>query len=1010
MSSLPSQTFSRQLPGRPTPGHAFFQRKATRRSLFAFLLLVLIAIVATIVLAINLRRDLRTSLPQLDGQISIAGLTAPVTITRDAHGVPSIHAANLDDLLFAQGFITAQDRLFQMDALRRHGAGELAEILGPSLIDHDRQQRYLQLRATADRAVSILPPDQLHQLQTYARGVNAFISAHSGKDAYSGQDAHNGQTKTTNTLPVEFHLLRYTPTPWLPRDSLLISLVMSQDLSTEFPTKLNREALSAHLPAALLPDLYPTGSWRDHPPAQTPTDLTTPTDSVDQIPLDKTQSFNQPCPHTPYKSGCPFHAAVSSSGERAGHKSPGPTATPHDLADITLAVRAGLCEGCVFGSNNWAIAGSHSVSGAALLSNDMHLGLTAPDIWYEAALHIDPPTDAALDVTGFTLPGIPFVIVGRNAHVAWSFTNSGADVQDVLIEHFRGHGNQTEFEHPDHTWSLVQHQTEFIHVRAGRDITLDILLTAHALGDKTIPTPIISPLYPTERRALALAWTVYDPATITSPMYSINTATDAASLLAAFAGFASVSENLIYADAHHIGYHLLGRIPIRGPAAQHPRATAPFILPDKTPPEDEEEEDGALRIPTDPHLVRSALTLSFRPEHRGLISMRSGETSVLAFRRNTPGPQADIAQLPITPTTPYTIGSPLSPIPIDGLDPTQAWSGYIPYDALPSILDPTSGILATANSRVATDDYPYSIANNWSDPYRAERIYHLLQNRSALTPADMLAIQTDTHSDFDLLVAQRLAYALDHAALAQTDPRLRQAADLLRDFNGDMSPNSPAAAIVAATRAQLWPMLLAPQLRAIHPTPIDPDVPRTKPHKLSALDIAELIDLYTWEEKTSALEQLLQHTPARWLPHAYATWNDLLAAAIQQGLNRSAAPTNLSTWTYGTLNPVEIPHPIFASHSLFSRLLGLRTGTGIQPTGGDGTTIKAAGLHFGPSERFTANLADPDDTHANITTGQSGNPASPWFLDQFPAWLQGTTLTLPLNHPTTTHTLTLNPK
>ncbi len=129
----------------------------------------------------------------------------------------------------------------------------LAEILGPSLIQHDREQRILQLRAAADRAIAILPPDQLHQLQAYARGVNAYISTHNGA---------NGP----NTLPIEFHILHYSPEPWQPRDSLLIGIVMAQDLATDFPTKLNREVLSASLPPNLVPDLYPAGSWRDHPP------------------------------------------------------------------------------------------------------------------------------------------------------------------------------------------------------------------------------------------------------------------------------------------------------------------------------------------------------------------------------------------------------------------------------------------------------------------------------------------------------------------------------------------------------------------------------------------------------------------------------------------------------------------------------------------------------------------------------------------------------------------------
>jgi penicillin amidase len=1022
-----------------SPRVKFLKRLAIATAVLAFLFLVI-----TFTSAIALRHAMHASLPEneglLDGTAAVPGLSASVTVTRDAQGVPSIHASNLDDLLFAQGYITSSDRLFQMDALRRHGSGELAELLGPSLVEHDREQRILQLRAAADRAAAALPADQLHQLQAYANGVNAFIKSHDGSSS-----AH------PNTLPVEFHLLRYTPAPWAPRDSLLIAIVMSQDLSTEFPTKLNREALATHLPASLLPDLYPVGSWRDHPPTQTSTDLTAPTNPVEQIPLDNTQSScaDGGCSPSPRPATNPTLAV------RAGP-------TPHDLLTTnallraglniinspTPAVRAGLCADCIDGSNNWAVAGAHTANGAPLLSNDMHLGLTAPDIWYETSLHVGAATDpasslavrAGLNVEGFTLPGVPFVIVGRNANVAWAFTNSGADVQDVLIEHFRGSGNNTEFEHPDHTWSPVGHQAEHIHVRAGRDVTLDVLTTTHAIGNTQITTPIISPLYKTEHRALALAWTVYDPSTITSPMYTINTATDAASLVAAFAGFGSVSQNLVYADAHHIGYHLLGRIPIRGPATQHPRAVQPFILPDATPSEDEDDESGddpTASIPA-PHAILASYsithkTLSSRPERSAVERPAApspknpgappvtrhhramSEPATTPHQHPTARPKHPAAttqsppsaqDLPTVPTIAYTIGSPISSVPIDALDPSQIWSGYIPYDALPSVLDPASGIIATANARIVTDDYPYFIANDWADPYRVERINHLLENRSGLTPADMLHIQMDVHSEFDLLIAQRLAYALDHSALTKKDPRLQQAANLLRDWNGDVTIDSVPANIEASARSMLWTMLLTPHIRDEQAT----QQANTKKHrKLSTPELEDLIHLYTWDELDSALEQILQHTPARWLPHAFPNWDDFLTTAVQRGLKLRKAPTNLSTWTYGKLHPVDIAHPVFGSHSPISTLLGTATGSGFHPNGGDGTTIKAAGTTFGPSERFTADLANPDNTHANITTGESGNPASPWFLDQFEPWLTGTTFLLPLSHPNPTHTLTLTP-
>ncbi len=606
-------------------------------------------------------------LPAIDGTLSVDGLRAPVTVGRNAQGVPSIHATSMEDLTFAQGYVTAQDRLWQMDTLRRHAAGELAEILGPGLVVHDEMQRYLQLRAAADRAAASLTPDQLRELEAYARGVNAFIDSHRDR------------------LPLEFHLLHYTPRPWTPRDSLLVSLVMWQDLSTSFPHKLDRELLAQHLPQSLLADLYPVGSWRDHPPTQPPTDLTTPHE-IEEIPLDKTQS----------------RVELPSTSVR-----------PEDLLALTNA--SSKCAECRAGSNNWAVSGAHSASGKPLVSNDMHLGLRVPDIWYETGLHLSatPGGAPALDVVGFTLPGLPWVIVGRNAHVAWSFTNLGGDVQDLRVEHTRGSASHLQYEQPDGTWSPMQHHTEQIVVRGGHNVSLDVLTVSHVAGTAMMESPVITPMIPSEHRTISLAWTIYDPVCVDYSLFAADSAADGASLVASFANFGGPSLNLIYGDDQgHIGYHAVGRIPIRGPALQHPRVKPTFVLPSPEPESEEDESDESIPSSTAP-----------------------AETA--PQKRPSPQPKIDNSQPQIAPeqTGSYTIGSPISPTPVDALDESQIWSGYVPYNELPSIEDPTSGIVATANARITTDDYPYALTDDWIDPYRVERIYRLLQSHSTMDTA-----------------------------------------------------------------------------------------------------------------------------------------------------------------------------------------------------------------------------------------------------------------------------------
>ena len=210
-----------------TPLQMLRQRIFFRTVIILTALLVIVAITTLLYGRHWVRQAMQDNLPQIDGSLSIDGLKAPVTVQRDAQGVPHIRAASLDDLTIAQGYITAQDRLWQMEALRRHAAGELAAVLGPSLIPHDRAQRTLQIRAAADRAIAVLPADQLRSLELYARGVNASIDAQ------------------RNHLPLEFRVLRFEPAPWTPRDTLLVSLAMFQDLTNTFPVELSREALTA---------------------------------------------------------------------------------------------------------------------------------------------------------------------------------------------------------------------------------------------------------------------------------------------------------------------------------------------------------------------------------------------------------------------------------------------------------------------------------------------------------------------------------------------------------------------------------------------------------------------------------------------------------------------------------------------------------------------------------------------------------------------------------------------
>ena len=567
-----------------------------------------------------------------------------------------------------------------------------------------------------------------------------------------------------------------------------------------------------------------------------------------------------------------------------------------------------------------------------------------------------------LHVAGVSIPGLPLIVVGHNEHVAWGFTNLGADVQDVYIESLRGSGNTQEFEAVDGSWQPVIHLQEHIAVSHGVDQQLDVVATRH--GDTV--TPLLDPVLTKADRSLSLRWTLYDPTVLQLPVLAIAQAHDWPSFLQAFSGFGGPAQNVVYADDQgHIGYHAVGRVPLRGPAV---RVAAQDIPDDLASP----------------------------------ITPRSSTESPVI--RKVPGALAGSGiQAPAAPVAAQLSG-PLSPVP---LVPSAAheWSGYIPFDQLPQIYDPPGGVIATANARIVPDDYAYPVTLNWAAPYRNERIWHVLAHRTGLKVEDMPAIQIDIYSDLDHVLAQRLSYALDHSGTVTTkhgagsQKTLHQAADLLRTWNGRVTTDSSAAYIVNAVKAVLWPMLLESHLQPAA------SGARTPPLEINAM--------YVWGERDYALEQILMHQPPRWLPAGYSSWDDFLTAAVTRALVESRAPSDLAGWHYGSTHTLDIEAPIFAQSALLRKFVGARTGTGEQPQSGDGTTVKQVGHTFGPSERFTADLSDLDHSTLNVVLGQSGNPLSPYYMDQFQAWLHGNTYALPFTdaavNKAATHTLTLVP-
>ena len=813
-------------------------RRSTGVRILLWLLLVLAMLVAAVVAFAYFVA--RSALPQLDGNLTVKGLSAPVKVTRDSHGVPAIEAATLEDLFLAQGYVTAQDRLWQMDIMRRFAAGELSEILGEDTLKVDREQRILGLRAAARKSLQAASARDLVYFDAYARGVNAFIESHA------------------RSLPIEFRILKYRPKPWQAEDSIVIANQMVKDLNYySFEDTLAHEKILAKLGPELAADLYVNRSWHDRPPTVMRADLRD-NDQENQGDSDDDDDDDGPDTSVTQERG----AAAEIWAQHAPE--------------------------AVNGSNDWVVSGAHTVTGKPLLSNDMHLGHQMPNLWYEAHLKCVNQS-GSLDVAGVTLPGMPYVIVGHNQRIAWGFTNVGPTVADAFIENFNAEG---AYQTPQ-GWQQPEHRAEVIRVKDKPDVTVDVMLTRHG--------PIVTDILPGETRQIALRWTLYDG--LRMPFLDVDTAQNWEDYRKAFSQLDAPGQNVVYADVDgNIGYQTTGRVPIRAAG------------------------DGSL--------------------------------------------------------------------PVSGADNAHEWTGYIPFDKLPSIYNPSSGVIATANGRITPDGYPNSISAEWEAPWRTERIYHVLESGRKFAAADMLALENDIHSENDLFVAERFVYAIDHAS--KPSARAKQAADLMRNWDGRMLGSSAAPTIAVRSARELTRLLLEPRLG---PAPEDP---KRQEESLSW-------KTYHWEMQTVWLQNVLLHQPKRWLPEKYPNYDELLTAAVEAAVNGPSAPQDLASWHWGSVNAVEIDHPVLGKIPFIGRW----TAPGIKEQSGSAYTVKAVTAHHGPSERFTANLADLDQSTLNTVTGQGGNFLSPYYMDQWKAWYEGSTFTLPFTsqavQATGAHRLVLEP-
>ena len=503
-------------------------RQMIKRLLIALLILLLLITVGG---GGWLYWRIRASLPQLDGTIQVAGLSAPVEVLRDARGVPHLRASSLQDLFFAQGYVTAQDRLWQMDLSRRLAEGELSEVFGERTLRLDLENRTLGFRQVSQRALAELSPEARAPLTAYANGVNAFIASHRDR------------------LPLEFLLLNYQPRPWGESDSLGVALNMVKTLNTTWRTDLMRERIRAKLGSELSADLFPDHSPLDEPVAElSATPGRMPKKTASPSADGSFRGVPQARDDEESRTFVTFRARFLASLGMTEDVQLGMT---REVDDPTLAalLSAGGDRNPGLGSNNWVVSGAHTQSGKPLLANDPHLDHSVPSVWY--MIHLKAP---GLNVIGVSLPGLPLVTIGHNEKIAWGMTNTGPDVQDLYTESFDS-GAPNRYLH-NGAWVDAEVRDEVVKVRRKRDYRFTVKVARHG--------PIVA--HP-GGRDLALQWTALEPHALSAlfnAVSKIGLAQNWEMFTAALRDYTGPMQNFVYADTDgNIGYYAAAWVPIR---------------------------------------------------------------------------------------------------------------------------------------------------------------------------------------------------------------------------------------------------------------------------------------------------------------------------------------------------------------------------------------------------------------------------------------------------------------
>ena len=734
--------------------------------------------------------------------IALPGPAEPIEIARDRQGIPHIRANSVTDLMFGLGYATAEDRLWQLDALHRAAFGRLAEIVGPSVLDVDKFMLTLGIRRASEAEAARLTGETKAALDRYAAGVNAYV------------------TRKGPLLGAEFLVGRYPPLPWDAAASMGALKIMGWTLDGFIEKLLLRDRISDAIGE----------DWAS-------------------LLFNEDQSRTACDPVVSSAAYASFRTRLSAVNEQLGR-----------VAGVTSTIP---------GSNNWVVSGAHTASGKPLLANDPHLGYTIPSIWYEC--HLTAP---GLNAAGATIPGVPGVAIGHNDHVAWGITATMYVQTDLYVEEIDP-DNRLRYRTED-GWAMMDRVMDIIPVKGQPDAEPhETRITRHG--------PIVTGLGEAkdEARALALKWVGQEGADEMTGLLTMMRARSADEFRASCGKIAVPSLNLVFADVeNHIGYQFVGRAPIRPP------------------------------------------------------------------------------------------GCGIRPLP--GWTGEYEWQGFVPFDALPALADPPEGFIATANTRIHAEDYPYPLQSVYASPFRVRRIRQMLEGRDGLTLDDMQRMQADVYVLHAESLRPALVDALDHAARTWTAEE-NAALELLRAWDGFAEVDSPGAAI--------WEVTYSNWMRRVLRARLSPDLTK------------EAMTKFLGEFHWALPDRLLRADDLGWFVDTTREVELLDAFAEAVAWLMEQIGPYPAEWEWGAVHTVTFTHPIAQGAKPLGRLLNV----GPIPLGGDCNTLNCQywtladpfAVISGASYRLLVDLSDPSkDTHALAcnSVGESGNARSRHYRDQAIPW------------------------